>query len=88
MLLGDVTTLKVAVHAVDTGDATQVQLFAKDKNWTWKDSGGKALINGSAELSLDISDMGGELKGFGVRFMGPANSASESKYYIDDVSFE
>lgn len=88
ILLGDVTTLKVSVHAVDTGNATQVQLFAKDRNWSWKDSGGTALVNGSAELSLDISDMGGELKGFGIRFMGPVNSTTESKYYIDDVSFE
>lgn len=88
LLLGDVTTLKVSVHAEATGNATQVQLFAKDKDLSWKDGGAVALVNGSAELSLDISTMGGELSGFGVRFMGPVNSASESKYYIDDVSFE
>ena len=88
VLLGDVTTLKISVHAVDTGSATQVQLFAKDKAYTWKDGGAVALVNGSAELSLDVSTMGGELSGFGVRFMGPVNSTSESKYYVDDVSFE
>lgn len=88
LLLGNVTQLKVSVHAENTGNATQVQLFAKDKSYSWKDGGAVALVNGSAELSLDISTMGGELSGFGVRFMGPVNSASESKYYIDDVSFE
>ncbi|WP_049630721.1 glycosyl hydrolase [Cellvibrio sp. pealriver] len=88
LLLGDVTKLKISVHAVNTGNATQAQLFAKDKNFSWKDGGAVALVNGSAELTLDISDMGGELSGLGVRFMGPVNSATESSYYIDDVSFE
>lgn len=88
ILLGDVTTLKVSARAENSGDATSAQLWAKDKNGGWKDSGAVALVNGSAELSLDISTMGGELSGFGVRFMGPTNTASESKYYIDDVSFE
>ena len=88
LLLGNVTTLKVSVHAEDTGNATQVQLFAKDKAFSWKDGGSVALVDGSAELTLDISDMGGELSGFGVRFMGPVNSATESTYYIDDVTFE
>lgn len=88
LLLGNVTSLKVSVHAEATGAATQVQLFAKDKNFSWKDGGAVPLVNGSAELSLDISTMGGELSGFGVRFMGPVNSVSESRYYIDDVSFE
>lgn len=88
LLLGDVTTLKISVHAANTGTTTQAQLFAKDKAYTWKDGGAVALVNGSAELTLDISTMGGELSGFGVRFMGPVNSATESSYYIDDVSFE
>ncbi|QEY17013.1 MULTISPECIES: glycosyl hydrolase [unclassified Cellvibrio] len=88
VLLGDVTTLKISVHAANTGNTTQVQLFAKDKDYAWKDGGAVALVNGSADLTLDISTMGGELSGFGVRFMGPVNSATESSYYIDDVSFE
>lgn len=88
LLLGDVTTLKVSAHATDVGNATQAMLFAKDKDGAWKDGGAVALVNGGAELSLDISTMGGELSGFGVRFMGPVNSATESKYYIDDVTFE
>jgi mannan endo-1,4-beta-mannosidase len=88
VLLGDVTNLKVSVHAKDTGNATQVQLFAKDKDLVWKDGGAVPLIDGSADLSLDVSTMGGELSGFGVRFMGAVNNATESTYYIDDVSFE
>src|SRR5690606_9535885 len=88
ILLGDVSTLKVSVHTKDSGNATQAQLFAKDKNDTWKDGGSVPLVDGSANLSLDISTMGGELNGFGVRFMGPVNNATESTYYLDGVSFE
>ncbi|MDN4502585.1 glycosyl hydrolase [Alteromonadaceae bacterium BrNp21-10] len=87
LLLGDVTTLKVTVNAVDAGDAVQVQLFAKDKAGTWRDGGAVAFIAGGTELTLDIADMG-EISGFGVRFMGAVNSSSESHYYIDNVVFE
>lgn len=88
ILLGDVTTLKISAHAENSGTATKAQLWAKDKDGGWKDGGAVDLINGSAELSLDISSMGGELSAFGVRFMGANNTTSESSYYIDDVSFE
>lgn len=88
VLLGDVTLLRISAHAEDVGAATQVQLFVKDKDGGWKDGGAINLVDGSADLSLDVSTMGGELSGFGVRFMGPVNSTTESRYYIDDVSFE
>jgi len=87
LLLGDVTKLKVSVHAKDAGNAVKAQLFAKDKNFTWKDGGAVALVNGSADLVLDISEWH-ELSGFGVRFMGPDNSVTQSRYYLDDVIFE
>lgn len=87
VLLGKVTKLKISAHAKDVGAAAQAQLFAKDKGGNWKDGGAVALVNGSADLTLDVSGWD-ELSGFGVRFMGPVNSATPSSYYIDDVSFE
>jgi mannan endo-1,4-beta-mannosidase len=82
-----VTTLKVTAYAMAVGDALQVQLFAKDKDGVWRDSGAIDMVEGGVELSLDIADIG-EISGFGVRFMGPVNSTTESKYYIDKVVFE
>lgn len=87
VLLGKVTKLKISAHAKDAGNAVQAQLFAKDKNFNWKDGGAVPLVNGSADLVLDISEWD-ELSGFGVRFMGPNNSTTPSTYYLDDVSFE
>ncbi|RYE22576.1 MAG: mannan endo-1,4-beta-mannosidase, partial [Sphingobacteriales bacterium] len=87
ILRGDITKLKVSVHVKDAGPAVKAQLFAKDKNFTWKDGGAVDLVGGSADLELDISAWD-ELSGLGVRFMGPVNSATESTYYIDDVIFE
>lgn len=87
LLLGDVTTLKVTAHVKDAGDAVQVQLFAKDKDFNWRDGGAVAVVDGTAVLTLDISDLT-EMSGFGVRFMGPNNSATESTYYLDSVTFE
>jgi mannan endo-1,4-beta-mannosidase len=87
LLLGDVTTLKVTAYATAVGEALQVQLFAKDKDGAWRDSGAINMVEGGVELSLDIADMG-EISGFGVRFMGPVNSATESTYYLDKVVFE
>lgn len=87
LLLGDVTTLKVTAYVKGAGDAVQVQLFAKDKDFAWRDGGAVDMLEGGVELSLDIADMG-EISGFGVRFMGPVNSATESTYYIDKVVFE
>lgn len=87
LLLGDVTTLKVTAYVMGAGDAVQVQLFAKDKDFAWRDGGAVDMLEGGVELSLDIADMG-EISGFGVRFMGPVNSATESTYYIDKVVFE
>ncbi|HVY22875.1 MAG TPA: glycosyl hydrolase [Steroidobacteraceae bacterium] len=88
LLLGNVTTLKVSAHATDVGSAAQAMLFVKDKDGNWSDGGAVNLVNGSANLSIDISSLGGELSGFGVRFMGPVNSTTPSKYYIDDVTFQ
>jgi len=87
VLLGNISKLKISAHTVDAGSAVQAQLFAKDKDGNWKDGGAVNLVNGSADLSLDISEWD-ELSGFGVRFMGPTNTTTESKYYIDDVTFE
>jgi len=88
LLLEDgVATLKITANAKDAGDAVEVQLFAKDKDGAWRDGGAVALTAGGVELSLDVSDLS-ELSGFGVRFMGAVNSATESTYYIDSVSFE
>ena len=85
--MGGVTTLKVMAKVKDAGDNVQVQLFAKDKNSAWRDGGAVTMTVDGVELSLDIADMG-EISGFGVRFMSPVNSTSESKYYIDKVVFE
>ncbi|MBU2880551.1 mannan endo-1,4-beta-mannosidase [Psychrosphaera sp. B3R10] len=87
LLLGDVTMLKVTALAANAGDAVQVQLFAKDKEGVWRDSGAVDLASTGTELMLDISDMG-EISGFGVRFMGAVNNATESKYYVDNITFE
>ena len=87
LLLGDITTLKVTAYAMAAGDALQVQLFAKDKDGAWRDNGATDMLEGGVELSLDIADMG-EISGFGVRFMGPINSDTESTYYLDKVVFE
>lgn len=87
LLLGNVTTLKVTAKVQDAGDNVQVQLFAKDKDSTWRDGGAVTMTPEGVELSLDIADMG-EISGFGVRFMSPSNSTSESSYYIDKVVFE
>ena len=87
LLLGDVTSLKVTAHVKDAGDSVQVQLFAKDKDLVWRDGGAVAVVDGIAELNLDVSDVS-ELSGFGVRFMGAVNSDSESKYYVDSIEFE
>ena len=85
--MGKVTKLKISAHAKAVGAAAQAQLFAKDKGGNWKDGGAVPLVNGSADLILDVSGWD-ELSGFGVRFMGPVNSDTPSSYYIDDVSFE
>jgi mannan endo-1,4-beta-mannosidase len=87
LLLGAVSTLKVTAYSKDAGDSVQVQLFAKNKDSVWRDGGAVALSAEGTELSLDISDMG-EISGFGVRFMGAQNSATESQYFIDNVVFE
>lgn len=87
LLLGSVTKLKITAHAANAGSNVQAQLFAKDKDWNWSDGGAVALVDGTATLTLDISSLK-ELKGFGVRFMGPVNADTPSSYYLDDVTFE
>ena len=86
LLLGDVTRLKVMANTKDAGADVQVQLFVKDENGTWSDSGAVDMVAGGVELSIDISGLT-ELSGFGVRFMGAVNSTTESQYYIDNVEF-
>lgn len=87
ILLGDVTMLKVVAHVMDAGADVQVQLFAKDQDLAWRDSGAVDMVDGGVELLLDISDLK-ELSGFGVRFMSPSNIATPAKFYIDKVEFE
>ncbi|TKB43544.1 glycosyl hydrolase [Thalassotalea mangrovi] len=87
LLLGDVSTLKVTAYVMDAGDGVQVQLFAKDKDFAWRDGGAVDMVDGGVTLSLDIADMS-EMSGFGVRFMGPVNSDTPSQYFIDNVVFE
>jgi len=87
MLLGDVTMLKVTANVKDAGAGVLVQLFAKDKDYAWRDGGAVDMVDGGVELSLDISDMK-EMSGFGVRFMSPNNTVSPATFYIDKVEFE
>jgi mannan endo-1,4-beta-mannosidase len=87
LLLGDVTTLKVIAYAVNAGDAVTAQLWAKDEDGEWRDEGAFAVTTEGVELSVDISDWSG-VQGFGVRFQGAVNSATESQYFIDNVVFE
>lgn len=87
MLLGDVTTLKVTASVANAGSGVQVQLFAKDKDYNWRDGGAVDMVDGGVELSLDISDLS-EMSGFGVRFMGPNNPDSPAQFFIDKVEFE
>lgn len=89
LTLGDVATLKVTAHAINSGSQTQVMLFAKDENDNWIDSGATALTEGGTELSLDVSQFNTNvLNGFGIRFMGPSNSSTESTFFIDNIRFE
>ena len=87
LLLGDVSTLKVTASVSNSGDSVQVQLFAKDKDFNWRDGGAVDMADGGVELTLDISDMS-EMSGFGVRFMSPNNVDSKAQFYIDKVEFE
>ncbi len=87
LVLGDVSTLNVMAYAMDAGDAVTAQLWVKDQDGVWRDSGANAITEGGVQLSVDVSDYQG-IQGFGVRFQGAVNSASESKYFIDNVIFE
>ncbi|MER2490559.1 glycosyl hydrolase [Catenovulum sediminis] len=87
--LGNVTTLKVTAHATDSGASTQVMLFAKDENDNWKDSGAVDLAANGTELTLDLTQFNStQLNGFGVRFINPDNSTTESSFFVDNVRFE
>jgi mannan endo-1,4-beta-mannosidase len=74
-------------YAMDAGDAVTAQLWVKDQDGVWRDNGANAITEGGVQLSVDVSDYQG-IQGFGVRFQGAVNSASESKYFIDNVIFE
>lgn len=87
LVLGDVATLKVTAYAANAGDAVTAQLWAKDQDGAWRDEGAFAVTENGVELSVDISDWSG-VQGFGVRFQGAINSATESQYFIDNVVFE
>ncbi|MDQ2076406.1 CBM35 domain-containing protein [Marinimicrobium sp. ABcell2] len=86
ILLDGVSTLRVTAHAIDSGSSTQVMLWAKDGDGVWRDSGAVDLEAGGVELTLNISDWDA-MEGFGVRFMGPDNTSSESTYFLDQVEF-
>ncbi|MCQ8877583.1 glycosyl hydrolase [Pseudoalteromonas shioyasakiensis] len=86
--LGSVSTLKVTAHSINAGSNVQVQLFAKDQDDDWRDSGAFDIEEGGVQLSLDISDLS-ELSGFGVRFIGAQGEQnSPSQFFIDSVIFE
>jgi mannan endo-1,4-beta-mannosidase len=87
LTLGAVSTLKVTAYATNAGDAVTAQLFAKDQDGVWRDEGAFAITDGGVELSVDVSDFVG-IQGFGVRYQGAVNNATESQYYIDNVVFE
>ena len=87
VLLGDVTSLNITAHVEDAGTEVQVQLFAKDQDFAWRDGGAINMIEGGVTLTLDISDLK-ELSGFGVRFMSPNNTETPAKFYIDSVEFK
>lgn len=87
LLLGAVSMLKVTAIAKDAGEDVQVQLFVKDQDWTWTDSGTVSLVGDEVELAVDVSGLT-EIKGFGVRFLGPNNSDTPAQFYIDKVEFE
>jgi mannan endo-1,4-beta-mannosidase len=87
LILGDVSTLNIMAYATDAGDVVTAQLWVKDQDGVWRDSGAVAITENGVQLSVDISDYVG-IQGFGVRFQGAVNSATESKYFIDNVVFE
>jgi len=87
LVLGDVSTLNVTAFAMDAGDAVTAQLWVKDQDGVWRDSGAMAITESGVQLSVDVSDYQG-IQGFGVRYQGAVNSATESKYFIDNVVFE
>ncbi|WP_206485960.1 glycosyl hydrolase [Thalassotalea sp. G2M2-11] len=87
LLVGEVNTLKVTASVANAGEGVQVQLFAKDKDYNWRDGGAVIMTDGGVELSLDISDLS-EMSGFGVRFMGANNVETPAQFFIDKVEFE
>lgn len=87
LVLGNVSTLHVNAYAVNAGDGVTAQLWAKDQDGNWRDEGAFAVTSEGVSLSVDISDWDG-IQGFGVRFQGAVNSATESQYFIDSVVFE
>jgi len=86
LLLGDVDTISITANAKDAGAVLQAMLFVKDQDGEWSDSGAVDVVDGGITISFDISALK-ELSGFGIRFMGPKNSVTPARFYIDTVEF-
>jgi len=83
----DVTNLKVSAGALNAGDSVTVNLWAKNSDGVWRDTGGTALVNGSVELSLDISDID-LVSGFGLQIQGFDASSTNATFYLDNVRLD
>ncbi|MBU2870433.1 glycosyl hydrolase [Colwellia sp. E2M01] len=86
LVLGDVTTLKITANVKDAGAGVTAMLFAKDPDGGWNQGDTVAVVDGGVELSIDVSEIP-VIGGFGVRFMGPDNTATPAQFYIDKVEF-
>ena len=85
--LAGVSSVSVTAYASNAGDAVTAQLWAKNQDGVWRDGGAVAMTAEGVTLTVDVSDYEG-IQGFGVRYQGAVNSATESQYFIDNVVFE
>lgn len=85
LLLGDVTTMKINVNALNAGADVNAHIFWKGEGeQSWPEA--IPVTEGGVELSIDLTV--GELEGFGVRFQAPNNSSEDAQFFIDNVRFE
>jgi len=91
LLLGDVSTMKITVNAIDAGADVNAHIFWKspsgDESWP----AAVAVTDGGVELSIDLTVAGvtvNELSGFGVRFQAPNNTSADALFLIDNIVFE
>jgi len=91
LLLGDVSTLKITVNAIDAGADVDAHIFWKspsgDESWP----AAVAVTDGGVELTIDLTVDGvkvDELSGFAVRFQAPNNTSADALFLIDNIVFE